>query len=79
MLYPAMENYQLDIMIGEGPRRAPLKLICRHYPDWCNHARGSLTSPLRDRFGIVQRLGVLSGADLQYTVSRGARLWGLNE
>ena len=78
VLYPAMEDYQLDIMIGEGRPRARLKSICRRLPLIGATTRaGSLTSPLRDRFGIVQRLEFYQVPDLQHIVGRSARHMGL--
>ncbi|PCJ29744.1 MAG: Holliday junction branch migration DNA helicase RuvB, partial [Gammaproteobacteria bacterium] len=57
VLYPAMEDYQLDIMIGEGPAARSIKLDLEPFTLVGATTRaGSLTSPLRDRFGIVQRL-----------------------
>jgi Holliday junction DNA helicase RuvB len=58
VLYPAMEDYQLDIMIGEGPAARSIKIDLPPFTLIGATTRaGSLTSPLRDRFGIVQRLG----------------------
>jgi Holliday junction DNA helicase RuvB len=60
VLYPAMEDYQLDIMIGEGPAARSIKLALQPFTLIGATTRaGLLTSPLRDRFGIVQRPGVL--------------------
>jgi len=60
ILYPAMEDYQLDIMIGEGPAARSIKLDLPPFTLVGATTRaGLLTSPLRDRFGIVQRLGIL--------------------
>ena len=60
VLYPAMEDYQLDIMIGEGPAARSIKLDLPPFTLIGATTRaGSLTSPLRDRFGIVQRLEFL--------------------
>lgn len=57
VLYPAMEDYQLDIMIGEGPAARSIKIDLPPFTLIGATTRaGSLTSPLRDRFGIVQRL-----------------------
>ena len=57
VLYPAMEDYQLDIMIGEGPAARSIKLDLPPFTlVWATTRAGLLTSPLRDRFGIVQRL-----------------------
>lgn len=73
VLYPAMEDYQLDIMIGEGPAARSIKLDLPPFTLVGATTRaGSLTSPLRDRFGIVQRLEFYSVADLTSIVSRSA-------
>ncbi|BBI91320.1 ATP-dependent DNA helicase, component of RuvABC resolvasome [Serratia symbiotica str. Tucson] len=79
VLYPAMEDYQLDIMIGEGPAARSIKLDLPPFTLVGATTRaGSLTSPLRDRFGIVQRLEFYQVADLQLIVSRSARCLGLD-
>jgi Holliday junction DNA helicase RuvB len=73
ILYPAMEDYQLDIMIGEGPAARSIKLDLPPFTLIGATTRaGSLTSPLRDRFGIVQRLEFYSVADLSKIISRSA-------
>ena len=73
ILYPAMEDYQLDIMIGEGPAARSIKLDLPPFTLVGATTRaGSLTSPLRDRFGIVQRLEFYSVEDLSHIVSRSA-------
>jgi Holliday junction DNA helicase RuvB len=78
ILYPAMEDYQLDIMVGEGPAARSLKLDLPAFTLVGATTRaGLLTSPLRDRFGIVQRLEFYNVADLSHIVSRSARLMGL--
>lgn len=78
VLYPAMEDYQLDIMIGEGPAARSIKLALPPFTLVGATTRaGSLTSPLRDRFGIVQRLEFYNVADLQNIVSRSAACLGL--
>ncbi|MGB2318193.1 MAG: Holliday junction branch migration DNA helicase RuvB, partial [Litorivicinaceae bacterium] len=65
VLYPAMEDYQLDIMIGEGPAARSIKLDLPPFTLVGATTRaGLLTSPLRDRFGIVQRLEFYSETDL---------------
>ncbi len=75
VLYPAMEDYQLDIMIGEGPAARSIKLDLPPFTLVGATTRaGLLTSPLRDRFGIVQRLEFYSVADLTGIVSRSAHL-----
>lgn len=73
VLYPAMEDYQIDIMIGEGPAARAIKLDVPHFTLVGATTRaGLLTSPLRDRFGIVQRLEFYSTADLADIVIRSA-------
>ena len=73
VLYPAMEDYQLDIMIGEGPAARSIKLDLPPFTLVGATTRaGSLTSPLRDRFGIVQRLEFYSVEDLTSIVQRSA-------
>ncbi len=78
VLYPAMEDYQLDIMVGEGPAARSIKLDLPEFTLVGATTRaGLLTSPLRDRFGIVQRLEFYNITDLSHIVSRSARLMGL--
>jgi len=73
VLYPAMEDYQLDIMIGEGPAARSIKLSLKPFTLIGATTRaGLLTSPLRDRFGIVQRLEFYSIEDLERIVERSA-------
>jgi Holliday junction DNA helicase RuvB len=75
VLYPAMEDYKLDIMIGEGPAARSIKLDLPPFTLVGATTRaGSLTSPLRDRFGIVQRLEFYSVENLVKILSRSARL-----
>lgn len=75
ILYPAMEDYQLDIMIGEGPAARSIKLDLPPFTLVGATTRaGLLTSPLRDRFGIVQRLEFYGVDDLAHIASRSARL-----
>lgn len=75
VLYPAMEDYQLDIMIGEGPSARSLKVDLPPFTLLGATTRaGLLTSPLRDRFGIVQRLEFYNVDDLTTIVTRSARL-----
>jgi len=79
VLYPAMEDYQLDIMIGEGPAARSIKLDLPPFTLVGATTRaGLLTSPLRDRFGIVQRLEFYNVKDLTSIVSRSARLMGFH-
>jgi Holliday junction DNA helicase RuvB len=75
VLYPAMEDYQLDIMIGEGPAARSIKLDLPPFTLVGATTRaGLLTSPLRDRFGIVQRLEFYSTEELARIVRRSARI-----
>lgn len=79
VLYPAMEDYQLDIMIGEGPAARSIKLELPPFTLIGATTRaGSLTSPLRDRFGIVQRLEFYKVEDLAHIVGRSANVLGLS-
>ncbi|MCL9782673.1 Holliday junction branch migration DNA helicase RuvB [Vibrio sp. S4M6] len=74
VLYPAMEDYQLDIMIGEGPAARSIKIDLPPFTLIGATTRaGSLTSPLRDRFGITQRLEYYQIGDLQNIVQRSAQ------
>jgi Holliday junction DNA helicase RuvB len=78
ILYPAMEDYQLDIMIGEGPAARSIKLDLPPFTLVGATTRaGLLTSPLRDRFGIVQRLEFYEVADLAHIVERSAHILGI--
>jgi len=78
ILYPAMEDFQLDIMIGEGPAARSIKLDLPQFTLVGATTRaGLLTSPLRDRFGIVQRLEFYNVADLTHIVARSAELLGV--
>jgi holliday junction DNA helicase RuvB len=78
ILYPAMEDFQLDIMIGEGPAARSIKLDLPPFTLVGATTRaGMLTNPLRDRFGIVQRLEFYSVADLTTIVTRSAGILGL--
>jgi len=75
ILYPAMEDYQIDIMIGEGPAARAIKLDVPVFTLVGATTRaGLLTSPLRDRFGIVQRLEFYSIEDLSNIVARSAKI-----
>jgi Holliday junction DNA helicase RuvB len=79
VLYPAMEDSQLDLMIGEGPGARSIKLDLPPFTLVGATTRaGLLTSPLRDRFGIVQRLEFYSTADLTQIVTRSASILKLN-
>ncbi|WP_431023249.1 Holliday junction branch migration DNA helicase RuvB [Halomonas sp. H5] len=78
VLYPAMEDFQLDIVIGEGPAARSIKLdLPRFTLVGATTRAGLLTSPLRDRFGIVQRLEFYGIEDLTGIVARSARLLGV--
>jgi len=78
VLYPAMEDFQLDIMIGEGPAARSIKLALQPFTLVGATTRaGLLTSPLRDRFGIVQRLEFYTVAELERIVTRSAGILGV--
>ena len=78
ILYPAMEDYQLDIMIGEGPSARSIKLNLPPFTLIGATTRaGLLTSPLRDRFGIVQRLEFYNVAELASIVQRSSAILGI--
>ncbi|PIT10039.1 Holliday junction branch migration DNA helicase RuvB [Snodgrassella alvi] len=75
ILYPALEDYQLDIMIGEGPAARSVKIDLPPFTLVGATTRaGMLTNPLRDRFGIVSRLEFYNNADLTTIVARSAQL-----
>ncbi len=79
ILYPAMEDYQLDIMIGQGPSARSIKVPVPKFTLIGSTTRaGLLTSPLRSRFGIVHRLDFYGEVDLQEIVRRSARLLGVS-
>ena len=79
ILYPAMEDFQLDIMIGEGPAAHSVKIDLQPFTLVGATTRaGLLTSPLRDRFGIVSRLEFYQLSDLTTIVERSARLLGID-
>ncbi len=78
VLYPAMEDFQLDIMIGEGPAARSIKLSLQPFTLIGATTRaGLLTSPLRDRFGIVQRLEFYTVGELERIVTRSAGILGV--
>ena len=78
ILYPAMEDFQLDIMIGEGPAARSIKLDLPPFTLVGATTRaGLLTSPLRDRFGIVQRLEFYNVTELSRIITRSASLLGI--
>ena len=77
ILYPALEDYQIDIMIGEGPAARSIKLDLQPFTLVGATTRaGMLTNPLRDRFGIVARLEFYTAEELQRIVTRSAKLLG---
>ena len=77
ILYPALEDYQIDIMIGEGPAARSIKLDLQPFTRVGATTRaGMLTNPLRDRFGIVARLEFYTAEELQRIVTRSASLLG---
>ena len=77
-LYPAMEDYQLDLVIGQGPAARTVKLdLPRFTLIGATTRAGALTSPLRDRFGLVHRLEFYSPAELQTIVTRSAGVLGI--
>lgn len=79
VIYPAMEDFQLDIMIGEGPAARSIKLDLPPFTLVGATTRaGLLTSPLRDRFGIVQRLEFYAISDLSHIVMRSAQLMNID-
>src|SRR6185437_2564176 len=78
ILYPALEDYQIDIMIGEGPGARSVKLDLPPFTLVGATTRaGMLTNPLRDRFGIVQRLEFYTAEELTAIVRRAARILGI--
>ena len=79
VLYPAMEDFQIDIMIGEGPAARSIKLDLPPFTLIGATTRaGLLTAPLRDRFGIVQRLEFYTPDELTRIVERSARILGID-
>ena len=79
VLYPAMEDYQIDIMIGEGPAARSIKLDLPPFTLIGATTRaGLLTAPLRDRFGIVQRLEFYNAEELTRIVRRSAQILGIS-
>jgi Holliday junction DNA helicase RuvB len=78
ILYPAMEDFQLDLIIGEGPAARSVKIdLAKFTLVGATTRAGLLTNPLRDRFGIPVRLNFYSDAELEQIVVRGARLLGV--
>ncbi|MEO1265144.1 MAG: Holliday junction branch migration DNA helicase RuvB, partial [Pseudomonadota bacterium] len=77
ILYPAMEDFQLDLIIGEGPAARSVRIDLAKFTLVAATTRaGLLTTPLRDRFGIPIRLNFYTVDELQHVVSRGARVLG---
>jgi Holliday junction DNA helicase RuvB len=78
ILYPAMEDFQLDLIIGEGPAARSVKIdLAKFTLIGATTRAGLLTNPLRDRFGIPVRLNFYTEAELQQIVDRGARVLGV--
>ena len=78
ILYPAMEDFQLDLIIGEGPAARSVKIdLAKFTLIGATTRAGLLTNPLRDRFGIPMRLNFYSEAELEEIVNRGARVLGV--
>jgi Holliday junction DNA helicase RuvB len=78
VLYPAMEDFQLDLIIGEGPAARSVKIdLARFTLVGATTRAGLLTNPLRDRFGIPVRLNFYTEAELEQIVTRGARVLGV--
>jgi len=78
VLYPAMEDFQLDLIIGEGPAARSVKIdLAKFTLVGATTRAGLLTNPLRDRFGIPIRLNFYTEAELELIVSRGARVLGI--
>ena len=78
ILYPAMEDFQLDLIIGEGPAARSVKIdVAKFTLVGATTRAGLLTNPLRDRFGIPVRLNFYAEAELEQIVNRGARVLGI--
>src|SRR5512142_1739637 len=78
ILYPAMEDYQLDIIIGQGPSARTIKLdLPRFTLVGATTRAGLLSSPLRDRFGVISRLEFYTAEELATIVTRSARILGM--
>jgi Holliday junction DNA helicase RuvB len=78
VLYPAMEDFQLDLIIGEGPAARSVKIdLAKFTLVGATTRAGLLTNPLRDRFGIPLRLNFYTEAELELIVTRGARVLGI--
>ena len=77
LLYPAMEDRRLDLTVGKGSQHEPVPSTCRPSPCGATTRAGSLSSPLRDRFGLIQRLEFYGQDDLEAIVERTAGLIGV--
>jgi holliday junction DNA helicase RuvB len=78
ILYPAMEDYALDIIIGKGPSARSIRLdLPRFTLIGATTKAGLLTSPLRDRFGVIHRLEIYSAGEIELIVKRAARILGI--
>ena len=78
ILYPAMEDYALDIIIGKGPSARSIRLDLPHFTlIGATTKAGALTAPLRDRFGVISRLEMYTNAELQEIVTRSAGILGI--
>src|SRR5690242_2971701 len=79
ILYPAMEDYQLDIVVGKGPAASSIRLTLPRFTLVGATTRtGMITGPLRDRFGLVARLDYYSPPELEAIVLRAARILGVD-
>src|SRR5205809_7618413 len=79
ILYPAMEDFQLDLIIGEGPAARSVRIdLAKFTLIGATTRAGLLTNPLRDRFGIPVRLNFYSERELEEVVERGARVLGIS-
>jgi Holliday junction DNA helicase RuvB len=79
VLYPAMEDYALDIVLGKGPSARTLRLGLPHFTLVGATTRaGQLTSPLRDRFGVIHRLQMYTADELSQIIHRSARILGID-
>lgn len=75
MLYSAMEDYYIDIVVGEGPTAHPVHFLAALYLDWSNDRAGMLSAPLRDRFGIVEHMNYYNQDELKQIIFRSARIF----
>ena len=77
VLYPAMEDFAIDIMIGKVPPPAPSVWICPIYPCRSHHKSRTLSAPLRDRFGVIHHLEFYSKKELTTIIMRSAQVLGV--